>query len=228
MTTHTHTPAKPAPNFRSLSPSNAESAHSELKAGVGFASSKQLETWGFKEQTAAWVLDCYRQAETQAGVNDSDREPGSAIANKNSLLLLAIRCRQPKDFILAPKSALRKTVESNAPACARRPKPDARDEPVTNPTQDAGLHLRDGEVAEHRIGQVVKSKTRQTEAVERLLVPTASGKEFEVHAGVSPANPRRILPCFTSSWSNLALRALKICCRLKEVPPLSGEETPGR
>ena len=84
--------------------------------------------------------------------------------------------------MLAPKSALRKTVGSNAPASARRPKPDARDEPVTNPTQDASLHVQVSEVAEHQIGQVVKSKTRQTEAVERLHVPTAPGKKFEVHA----------------------------------------------
>ena len=125
--------AKPAPDFSGLSPPSAESAHSELVAGVGFVSSKQLETREFKEQTAAWVLDCDRQAETQAGVDDSDREPGSAIANENSLSLLAGERQQPKNIILAPKSAFRSMVESNAPASARRAGPDAREQPVTNP-----------------------------------------------------------------------------------------------
>ena len=62
--------AKPAPDFSGLSPTSAESAHSELVAGVCFVSSQQLETREFEEQTAAWVLDCDREAETQTGVDD--------------------------------------------------------------------------------------------------------------------------------------------------------------
>ena len=147
--------AKPTPYFCGLLPTSTKGAHGELMAGVGFVSSKQIEAREFKERTAAWVLDCYRQAETQAGVNDSDREPGSAIANKNSLSLLVIECRQPKDLILAPKSALRNTVESNAPASARRVEADALNDLVTNPSQDASLRVWVNKIAEHRIGQVV-------------------------------------------------------------------------
>ena len=115
--------AIPTPKLGGFSPTRAESAHCKLVASVGFVAGKFLQSRELEEQTAARVLEGDRQAEMHAGIDDLDREFGSAISDEHSLLLPVIEGRQTKDLIRTPKSALRKTVESNAPAGARCAEP---------------------------------------------------------------------------------------------------------
>ena len=162
-----------------------------------------------------------------AGVDDFDREPGRAIANDHALLLPIIERRHPKDLIGAPKSALRQTFESNAPAGTWRAEPNCRHKSIADSAQNASLHMWVEEVAEHWISEAIERKHGKPRRWRDLVCRPHPAKSSRCMP-VRPARPRRILPRLASSLSNLALSALKICCRLKVVPPLSCAGTLGR
>ena len=108
--------AIPTPKLGGFSPTRAEGAHCKLVASVGLVASKLLQPRELEEQTAAGILEGDRQAEMHAGVDNLDREFGSAIANEHTLLLPIIEGRQAKDLILRAMHQLSHGVPSQTVA----------------------------------------------------------------------------------------------------------------
>ena len=169
--------------LRGLSPSGTKSTHGDFVQCVTAVPLQANKARDLKKQAAIWVFECRRHAEAHANIENSDGELCSAIAEQNFGALLLIQGAKSKQLLARSKTALRKPIQSNAPRSARSPQPDRCNKALLNPGHDACLYMAVGEVTEHRIRQVVKGQTRQSQHVEFARVPATSGKQFKVHAG---------------------------------------------